>query len=100
MPLRGCLLGQNPGYFGPGAGMGGWIYNGSVAKPLFGAGKAIYPGACKFIGYSAFAGKGACLGLGLGLGVFGPLLLVGAGVTAGYFILKGYKGSQKTDVEG
>lgn len=90
MPLRGCLLGQYPGYAGPGAGMGmtPGVYNGAVGKPLAGVAKGLYPGACKFVGYSVLGGKGACLGLGLGLGILGPLLLIGAGVTAGYLFFK------------
>jgi len=59
--------------------------------------KAAYPGACKLVGYHVFAGKtagagfaakGMCLGLGLGLGILGPLLVVGAGIVGGYYLLK------------
>ena len=58
---------------------------------------AVYPGACKFVGYNALAGqtagagfatKGMCLGLGVGLGAWGPLMLLGAAVVGGYLILK------------
>ncbi|QWR78444.1 hypothetical protein [Candidatus Magnetomonas plexicatena] len=61
------------------------------------AGQGLYPGACKLVGYKTLAGKaagagigskGLCLGLGLGLGAWAPLLLVGAGIAAGYFIFK------------
>ena len=76
------------------------------------AATGIYRGACKFVGYKTFAGKGAgaciagagiggaglggaglganglCLGLGLGLGALGPLLLLGATILGGYMLLK------------
>ncbi len=101
MPLGNCLLGQYPGYAGPGAGMGmgPGVYNGAAVKPLAGAAKGLYPGACKFVGYSAFAGKGACLGLGMGLGVLGPLLLIGAGVAAGYLIFQDRREIQREEKE-
>ena len=82
MPFLGpCMTGQYP--------------VGIAARPV--AAKAAYPGACKFVGYNALAGKtagagfaakGMCLGLGLGLGAWGPLLLLGAGIYGGYLLLK------------
>lgn len=68
----------------------------AAAKPA--AIKTIgFPGACKFVGLTGlgkaagagFAGKGMCLGLGLGLGAWGPLVLVGGGLIGGYFLWKG-----------
>lgn len=82
MPFLGpCMTGQYPGAL--------------AARPV--AAKAAYPGACKFVGYNAMAGKtagagfaakGMCLGLGLGLGAWGPLLLIGAGLVGGYLLFK------------
>jgi hypothetical protein len=39
---------------------------------------------CKTLG----TGKGFCLGLGLGFGVWGPIGLVGAGIVGGYYYWK------------
>lgn len=89
MPFAGgCVLGQNPNaVVAPG------LYKGAVVKGMT---PGMYSGACKFVGYNAVLGKGACLGLGFGLGVLGPLLLVGIGVTAGYLFFKG-RGEQSED---
>ncbi len=78
MPLGQCIIGQNPGL---------------AVKPLAGVGQGLYPGACKFVGYNALAGKGICMGLGLGtgMGILGPLLLIGAGIAGGYFYFKSRK---------
>ena len=43
--------------------------------------------ACKTVG-TGVTGKGICLGLGLGMGVWGPIALVGIGVATGYFYYK------------
>lgn len=81
MPLGQCIIGQNPGL---------------AAKPIAGIGQGLYPGACKFVGYNAMAGKGLCMGLGFaGMGIFGHLLLIGAGIAGGYFYFKSKK--DKTD---
>ena len=79
MPAGRCLIGRYPGF--------------AATKPA--AAKAVYPGTCKFLGYNAFAGKTAGAGfaakgmcMGMGLGVLGPLLFIGAGVAGGYYILK------------
>lgn len=85
MPAGGCIIGQYPGL---------------AVKPMAGAGQGLYPGACKFIGYNAIAGKGMCLGLGTGLGFLGPLLLIGVGVAGGYFFFKGRRSVQKEGLEG
>lgn len=39
---------------------------------------------CKSLG----TGKGLCLGLGLGFGVWGPIGLVGVGIVTGYYYWK------------
>jgi hypothetical protein len=64
--------------------------------PYFGPGVA--PGICKFVGYNVgktagygYVGHGMCLGLGLGLGVLGPILVIGAGVAGGYFLIEKFK---------
>jgi hypothetical protein len=37
---------------------------------------------------TAAASKGICLGIGLGLGLWGPIALVGIGVAGGYYYWK------------
>lgn len=37
---------------------------------------------------TAAAGKGLCLGLGFGLGIWGPIALVGIGFAGGYYYWK------------
>jgi hypothetical protein len=37
---------------------------------------------------AGLSGKGLCLGIGLGLGVWGPIGLVGIGVIGGYYYWK------------
>jgi hypothetical protein len=78
----------------------------------------VYRGACKFVGYNALAGKaagagiggaglggaglgtkGLCLGLGLGLGAWGPLALVGVAIIGGYFLLKDDRADFEFDPE-
>jgi hypothetical protein len=97
MPISGgCVIGKYPGF--------------AAAKQV--AGQVIQPGAWKFIGYNALAGKaagagagaglgakGLCLGLGLGLGAWGPLLLIGAGIAGGYLFFKNNAPSVKLDDE-
>jgi hypothetical protein len=80
-------------YFGP--CVTGKYAGAMAARPI--VAKGAYPGACKLVGYNTFAGnaagmgyasKGLCLGLGLGLGVMGPLLVLGAGVVGAYLLFK------------
>jgi hypothetical protein len=42
---------------------------------------------CKTLG-TGLSGKGLCLGLGLGFGVWGPIGLVGVGIISGYYYWK------------
>lgn len=37
---------------------------------------------------SGLSAKGLCLGLGLGMGIWGPIALVGVGVVGGYYYWK------------
>jgi len=46
---------------------------------------------CKTLG----TGKGLCLGLGFGLGLWGPICLVGIGIIGGYYYWK--KASEMLD---
>lgn len=42
---------------------------------------------CKTIG-TGLSGKGLCLGLGFGFGLWGPIGLVGIGIVGGYYYWK------------
>ena len=52
------------------------------------------PKVCQNIGYKAACcktlsvGQGFCLGMGLGLGLWGPIALIGIGVAGGYYYWK------------